>query len=607
MRRQTSSPRRQWAMILSVLLVPAGLLALSWPVNSLAQTSKAKPDFTASEQTNFINQALAKVWQSEKITPSEVASDYEFIRRAFLDIIGRIAKPEEIAEFMKDPPTSRRRELIKRLLHSDRYAEDYATHWANIWTTWTLSRSVNSTYREQTHLWFETKFMKNAPYKDIVTELITATGPNNENGAVNFIMLNLGETLPKVEDGKFEAVPITSRVTRLFLGLQTQCVQCHDHPFNKEWTQKHFWGVNAFFRQTIRDKTPTGPNMNPAKAKDATVVTLSDDPSLNPSGIVFYEKRSGEFKGLKATFLDGRKMPTEKGTNRRQALAQMVITHDNFSKAFVNRMWAHFFGHSLNEQTVADDFGDHNAVVHPELLDKLGKDFAAYARYDIKELIYWICTSDAYGLSARANSTNNKQEHEKYFSRMIMKAMSPEVLFESLTTANRSELKGAERKELRRQWLAKLVRNFGDDEGNEVTFNGTVVQALLMMNGRELHNELIRKDDKSTVNWAIKRHQGKPAQIINELFLSTLNRPASDKEVKTLIDIYEGRFKMPTQPPMPTTKDKVVVNPKGKLNKGQPQPKQPPMSTITADRDPVLFYQDVLWALINSNEFILNH
>jgi hypothetical protein len=602
MTRYVSNPRGRWTKRLAVILIPAAVLAIGWPMSTLAQQSKAKPDFTSSAQTTFINQELAKVWEAEKITPSEIASDYEFIRRAFLDIIGRIAKPEEIAEFMKDPPATRRRELIKRLLHSERYAEDYATHWANIWTTWTLSRSVNSIYREQTHLWFETKFMKNTPYKDIVTELITATGPNNENGAVNFIMLNLGETLPKPEDGRFEAVPITSRVTRLFLGLQTQCVQCHDHPFNKEWTQKHFWGVNAFFRQTVRDKTPTGPNMNPAKGMDATVVRLSDDPSLNPSGIVFYEKRSGEFKGLKATFLDGRKMPTEAGSNRRRALAQMVVTHENFNKAFVNRMWAHFFGHSLNEQAVADDFGEHNAIVHPELLERLGKDFAEYARYDIKELIYWICTSDAYGLSAKANPTNNKQEHEKYFSRMIMKAMSPEVLFESLTTANRSDLKGPERKELRRQWLNKLVRNFGDDEGNEVTFNGTVVQALLMMNGRELHNELTRKDEKSTVNAAIKKYAGKPAQIINELFLSALNRPATEKEVKTLISIYEGRATVPASAPTP--KDKVVSNPKVK---NKVQPKQPPATTMTADRDPVLFYQDVFWALINSNEFILNH
>jgi hypothetical protein len=123
-----------------------------------------------------------------------------------------------------------------------------------------------------------------------------------------------------------------------------------------------------------------------------------------------------------------------------------------------------------------------------------------------------------------------------------------------------------------------------------------------MMNGRELHNELTRKDEKSTVNAAIKKYAGKPAQIINELFLSALNRPATEKEVKTLISIYEGRATVPASAPTP--KDKVVSNPKVK---NKVQPKQPPATTMTADRDPVLFYQDVFWALINSNEFILNH
>src|SRR5262249_5633664 len=156
---------------------------------------------------------------------------------------------------------------------------------------------------------------------------------------------------------------------------------------------------------------------------------------------------------------------------------------------------AHFFGRGLNEQATPDDFGDHNKLVHPELLDKLAKDFATYGRYDLKQLITWICNSRPYQLSCVANDTNGKPEHEVFFSRMLLKNMSPEQLFGSLSVALYPLKDGGTesveaKKKKREDFQAKLVRNFGDDEGNEVSFNGTVVQALLMMNGSELNSEL---------------------------------------------------------------------------------------------------------------------
>src|SRR5262249_12737805 len=128
-----------------------------------------------------------------------------------------------------------------------------------IWTTWLMTRSGNKLYHEQMQVWLEEQFAKNAPWNKFVSELLTAEGENDENGAVNFILSHLGEPTPQPkvpEEGAFNYVPITSRTTRLFLGLQTQCTQCHDHPFNPQWKQKHFWGVNAFYRQVVREGNP---------------------------------------------------------------------------------------------------------------------------------------------------------------------------------------------------------------------------------------------------------------------------------------------------------------------------------------------------------------
>src|SRR5579883_1868614 len=277
-----------------------GLLAgLDRPAPAQAQTPPA--GFT-SEQVKTINQRIAEKWRENKLTPSPRATDYEFIRRASLDIIGRIAKPAEISRFLQDPPLTRRALLIDRLLKS----EEYARNWATIWTTWLLTRSGNAEYHEQLHLWLEERFAREGEGWDkIVTDLLTATGKNKENGAVNFILAHLGDPTPKdkvAEEGQFSMVPITSRTTRLFLGLQIQCVQCHDHPFNPDWKQRHFWGINAFFRQVERKGMP-------ARRRNAppAVLELTDNSNWNieadgKAGLIFYEKRNGVLMSTRPQF-----------------------------------------------------------------------------------------------------------------------------------------------------------------------------------------------------------------------------------------------------------------------------------------------------------------
>src|SRR5262249_50233166 len=146
-------------------------------------------------------------------------------------------------------------------------------------------------------------------------------------------------------------------------------------------------------------------------------------------------------------------------------------------------------------------------------------------------------------LSYVANPTNDKVEQEPLFSRLIMKAMTPEQLFESLMVATKAEQAETKqgKKDLRDKWLGSLISNFGDDEGNEVTFNGTVVQALMMMNGQDINNAIARKD-KGTV--ALAMRSGKvPMAIVNELYLASLNRlprPNERAGIMTKIGLRRG-------------------------------------------------------------------
>jgi hypothetical protein len=476
---------------------------------------------------------------------------------------------------MKDPAGSRRRLLVERLLASP----EYTRNWSTIWTHWLMTRTGEALYKDQIQLWLEEEMFSQdtMSIRDMAEKLISASGKTNDKGEVNYILAHLGgatvtqnnpngsATLAK--EGQFDMVPVTSRTVRLFLGFQIQCTQCHDHPFNADWKQKYFWGVNAFFRQTERIGTPPPPLQQQMMGMRQPL-TLTDNPEFNKSGVVYYEKRNGVFLPSEPMFLDGSKLAkstVQLGT-RRENLARFVTGHKNFSKAYVNRMWSHFLSRGMNEKPVADDFGEHNPVIQEDLLDKMSEMLTA-AQHNPKQLIRWICNSDAYQLKTVANKSNDKAEDEVYFSRQMLKVMSPEQLLESLIVATRPSVAKDDdsQKKFRQDWMTRLVVNFGDDEGNELNFNGTVVQALLMMNGRDINNAI--SAESGTVQ-AAKGKTGKA--LVDYLFLATLNRPA-------------------------TTREYDMLNSQVRKNYG------------LRENDVTPAMQDLFWALLNCNEFILNH
>ncbi len=171
-----------------------------------------------AEMSKIINEKIEAGWKANKVTPSRYVDDYEFIRRASLDIIGRIATPAEIKAYIKDPQEKRRSMLIERLLKH----EDYARHWGNLWSNWLLTRSGvfgRGKYHDSMTYWLEQQFALNKSYAEIATKLLTASGDNETNGATNFILAHLGERVPPAkekEQGQYEMVPLTSRITRSF-------------------------------------------------------------------------------------------------------------------------------------------------------------------------------------------------------------------------------------------------------------------------------------------------------------------------------------------------------------------------------------------------------
>jgi hypothetical protein len=600
-------------------------------------------------QISKINELIKEKWLANHINPSPRCTDYEFIRRASLDIVGRIATETEIKAYMNQSPETRRSWLVEKLLASPEFGENFA----NIWTVMMLTRSGSiKDYQEMMRDWLTERFnsdlegdKKMADWSSIVFDILTATGKDNSNAAVNYIAHHPGEEIKNDEskkgrasemelqqNGRWDMIPVTSRTTRLFLGLRTQCVQCHDHPFNADWQQSHFWGINAFFRQTDISQRPT---MMMAQKKKKGVepravhVEVHDNPTWNEKGVVSYERRSGVLLYTGMQFLDGtrvKEVPT--GSTRRQELAKLVTKSPYFAKVFVNRTWAHFLGKSFTRDA-SDDFGEHNPVTNPELLDYLSDEFAKNYGHSPKDLVRWICNSQAYGLSSRTNLSNDGVAREGddrsgtdlFFARVISKTMSPEQLFDSLMTAtagrvmsqqhtikvakeaktaketkNGKDAKSTEAKtmegktgveakeeyrQLRNEWLKSLVLNFGNDEGDEATFSGTVVQALMLINGKDI-NDAINNTEVGTVA-SVNREKGLAITkgAVDTLYLAALNRPCTAEELQRISSPATYGYHIPASL-------KTAARP------GTPQ--------FNA-----AYYQDIFWALLNSSEFILNH
>ncbi len=424
---------------------------------------------------------------------------------------------------------------------------------ATQWTVLLIGRGNQGRMVDRTSLnnWLRKQFGSDRPWNEIVHELVSATGSNKENGAVNYVLAHL----------EFGAVPLTSKTTRLFLGQQIQCTQCHDHPSN-DWKQGDFWGINAFFKG-IKPEPVTKPNDTGGEVLDHYV--LHDEPT---DAYVSYDKRNGMVGIAFPRFLDGRKISQGTDVIRRAELGKLIADPKNeaMSKAFVNRMWAHFLGRGFVNPV--DDFGPHNQPSHPEVLDQLAKDFRD-GGYDVKKLCRWIMATQAYQLSSIRSKGSEKEE--SLFTAMPLRPMSPEQLFESLLTATSAHKAGTvdDGNKRRDAWLRQFIFAFANDEAEESTsFQGTIPQALMMMNGDLMHEALSGKPGSflcEVVEHASHLGRAPDTYMVDSIYLAALSRHPTPRELNQAREYLE-RFP-----------------------------------------DSLQVLQDLFWALLNSNEFVLIH
>ena len=466
-----------------------------------------------------IDAALGKRLAAEKVEPSPRCDDAEFLRRVHLDIVGKIPTAEQAAAFLDSKDPAKRAKLIDDLLAS----KDYGRHMADIWQALLLPRNSDNrrlaAYYPNLVKWLEEQFNAGTGWDKMTRQLLTATGAVDKTGPAVYFLAN--PTADKVTDN----------VTRMFLGIQLQCAQCHNHPFT-DYKQTEYWGMASFFLH-VR------PNGNPkAAAKNGKSISIVEAPNAK-------RRRKGAALPesamiLPPKFLSGASPRVKAGQPVRPVLAEWLTASGNpfLARAMANRVWSQFMGRGI--VSPVDDMHDASPSSHPELLADLARQFAN-SGFDVKHLVRAICLSDAYQRSAKPTEGNREAGPELY-ARQQVRPLTPEQLHDSLvqvvgTPQNKGKGKGKNKKPAagrgRNNPREVFVNFFGAEDGADATeYQTGIPQVLQLMNSRRFNNA-------SALGKIVNSSRGQ-AEIIENLYLTVLSRRPSRAEQER-IAAYMGK------------------------------------------------------------------
>lgn len=482
-----------------------------WTTLALTLMFAAAPDGQAMDAPTLaaaIDRELEARFAAESMTPAPAAGDAEFLRRARLDLIGRIPTTAELDAFLADTNPDKRAVLIDGLLDDPQHA----AHFARVWRALLLPEA--STDRQLRYFqpgleaWLRIERARDAGCDELVRGLLAMplAAPGQPP---QMVLSDLRSPNPLAYLASKEADPakLASSTARLFLGIRLECAQCHDHPFD-HWTHQNFWSQAAFFGGLQRKgKGPFAPLI---ESPDVRIIRPMESDTA-----------------VAAAFLTGDLAVDEHAVPRVQ-LADWITSRENrqFARSMANRVWGQLMGIGL--VSPVDDFHDQNPPSHPEVLDLLADAFAR-SGFDFDLLSAGICRSNAY---QRTSRQTHASQAERTFARMSLKALSGDQLFDSLAQAVNYESRTTDldRDEdpLRRQFLDLFADQDPDSEPET-----SVAAALTLINGQ------------LTSNAATAAHSPRLSQLISEtaldtpqridaLFRATVSRPADLEELASL-------------------------------------------------------------------------
>lgn len=501
---------------------------------------------------NFVDELVFANLKRLGIPPSEICDDSTFLRRASIDIAGHPPTLEETRAFLADSSPLKRQNLVESLLNSPGYADYFANKWAALLRNKRLDKGTPASFAF--HSWLRDGLQANRPYDQLIRELLAATGVAVSNPPVAWYN-QVKTPEQQVED-----------VAQLFLGVRMNCAQCHHHPFER-WSQQDYYGLSAFFTQIGR---------RPTAIAGQSVI-------FHKRGIAMAENKKTK-EPVKPAGLGGQKMDIAPDDDPRLALADWMSAKSNpfLAKSLVNRYWKHFFNRGLVEPE--DDIRDTNPPSNPELLDALARHFTE-SGFNLKEVVRVIANSSAYQLATSPNVHNAADRQN--FSHYYPKRLNAEVLLDAVdqltgATTDFADLPAGTRAialpDNSYNKSSYFLTVFGRPEGDSVCEceriqSSNLSQSLHLMNAAEVKTKLAKPDGRAA------RFTKAPddSQNVRELYEAALCRAPKDAEMQTALAYL----------------NKPASNPEGK-------PADPALARKAA-------YEDLLWAVINTKEFLYNH
>lgn len=503
---------------------------------------------------NYVDEQVFAKLKAMGMPPSEGCDDATFIRRVSVDIAGHLPSLEDTNRFLADKDPAKRDHLIDTLLASPEYADYFATKWSALLRN-KRAKPTDASMTFAFHGWLRDSLRENRPYNEIVRDVLTATGDVTENPPVAWFR-QVKEPQQELED-----------TAQLFLGIRMQCAQCHHHPFEK-WSQNDYYSLSAFFTQLGRK----------------TATTKDNEALYHKRGVATAVNKKTKLPVKPAALITG-PLDIAPDDDPRNALADWMSDSKNpfFARTLVNRYWKHFFNRGIVEPE--DDLRETNPPSNPELLDALAQHFIA-SGYDLKTLIRDITRSQTYQLSAVPNNYNKADRQN--FSRYYAKRLTAEVLFDSINDVTRTPSNFAGMPAGTRATAlpdnsfnagSYFLTVFGRPESSsacecERTQEASLAQALHLLNAKDIQEK-------------IASDSGAAAKLAAD--------PRSDDD--KLRELYLSAYAR-----LPEAGELTLA--KAHLDKPRNGPDGMPLDAAKAKRQG---YENVLWAILNTKEFLFNH
>jgi hypothetical protein len=501
--------------------------------------------WTNPTPNNYVDEHTFAKLKMLNILPSDLCSDQEFIRRTYLDVCGILPTADEVQKFLDSKEANKRAKLIDALLDRPEYADFWTLKWSDVLRSTRKSIKVKGAH--VFHQWLHDHIRKNTPVNKVTKELLTGTGSTFGNPAANYYRIAR------------DPPSLAETTAQLFFGVRMQCAKCHNHPFEK-WTQDDYYSLAAFFARVKLRTDYLEPDPKKKEGAEFVYVTRAGDVIQPRRGTV-----------IEPRFLGGVTPKILPEMDRRQVLAEWLTSAQNpfFGKSVVNRIWYHVMGRGIVDPV--DDFRDSNPSANDALLNALAQDFAKH-NFDVKYILRTILNSKTYQFSAQTNKFN--KDDNKYFSHAVTRLYTAEQLFDAICTVTEvpenfpgmppgtrsTQLPDGEVNNAFLKTFGQPARELACECERENESN--LAQALQLINGPAV-NDRLRNPNNRIGKLLAKKLPDK--QMLDELYLVTLARL-----------------------PLPGEVDAALRH-------------------VQTSADKRRAWEDVLWALINSKEFLFRH